>query len=550
MFILTATTLRHLDVCERRVWQDFHGDLTQRDPLSSFAMQQFAGGIEHEQTVRRAMVGEVTPIQAATWEESLKATQELMGEGVAGIAGGAFEREIAPGILARGSIDWLRRINQPSKFGRWAYEPIEIKQRVKPHDADKIQLDFYLWLLNDAQDAEVNGWFWHGRDDEGRAKAVIEHVLDEARLFGAMRRVMALIDPSPPTPLPSLEGLPSGAGARGENAPHGENILDESPPIFLGSHCKNCHWFSVCTATAQIEHDFTLIPGLQRPTWELMRADGIRTVEDVAARDTRELQRFKGIGRQRAQEIRTHAQALMQNRPMQRQTLPEIVRQPGVMLDIETRLDNGMPWCFGFMDIGGQVQVAVVATRFTKSNLTPSPSPRAERGVRLGFSPSLNSEMKSQGSTERGLGGEVYPTYDLPDGRKIIIIPDSDAGWRLVAATGGNQPVYHWSGYEMDVLRKTGPPDAIEALENRLHDLHKTFKQTVTIPIRGTSIKKVGPYLGYHWPEGTTAFTAWADYQAWLLDNNKEALARACAYQRADVEALEVVWKWLNESAL
>jgi predicted RecB family nuclease len=150
----------------------------------------------------------------------------------------------------------------------------------------------------------------------------------------------------------------------------------------------------------------------------------------------------------------------------------------------------------------------------------------------------------------RGLGeGVEYPTYALPDGHRIIIIPDSDAGWRLVAATGGNQPVYHWSGYELEVLRKTAPPDTVAALENRLHDLHRTFKQTVTIPIRGTSIKKVGPYLGYHWPEGATAFTAWADYQAWLLDNDKEALARACAYQRADVEALEVVWKWLNESA-
>ncbi len=513
--ILTATTLRHLHICERRVWLDFHGDPTRQDALSDFVMQQFAGGIEHEQTVRRAMVGDVTPIEAATWGESLQITQELMREGVAGIAGAAFEREISPGIFARGSIDWLRRINQPSRFGRWAYEPIEIKQRAKLQDADKIQLDFYLWFLNDAQDAEVNGWFWLGRDDEGRARNVIEHEYDEARLFGVIQRAITLMNPTP-SPLPlQREGL-------------GERFI---PPIYLGSHCKNCHWYSVCMSDAEATRDFAIIPGLQRETWEQMRTDGIRTVDDVAARDTRELQRFKGIGKQRAQEIRTHAQALIDNRPMHRQPLPEIARQPGVMLDIETRLDNGVPWCFGFMDMAGKLHVAVVAARFSPIENKPHSQP-----------------LPLQGEGRRG--GVDFPSYELPDGQRITIIPDSDAGWRLVAATGGNQPVYVWSSYEMDVLRKTGPPDAVATLEKRLHDLHKTFKQTVTIPIRGTSIKKVGPYLGYHWPQGVSALTAWADYQAWLLDNDREALARACAYQRADVEALDVVWKWLNESSL
>jgi predicted RecB family nuclease len=542
MPILTATTLRHLDICERRVWLDFHGDHSQRDALSDFAMQQFAGGIEHENTVRRAMVGDVTPIQAATWDDSLQMTQELMREGVAGIAGASFEREIAPGITARGSIDWLRRINQPSRFGRWAYEPIEIKQRAKLQDADKIQLDFYLWLLNHA---EVNGWFWLSRDEEGRPRSIYEHELDEARLFAVLRRAIALIDPKSSVGAQYIAPQSGDANLVGEWRAMPTQTQNGIPPIFLGAPCKNCHWYSACTAAAQIERDFTLIPGLQRETWEQMRANGIRTVDDVAARDTRELQRFKGIGKHRAQEIRAHAQALIDNRPMQRQPLPEIARQPGVMLDIETRLDNGLPWCFGFMDRDGRMQVAVVAARFSPSKfiLSPNPSPLRREGLQDDSTPPLHA-------METGPGGEDFPSYDLPDGQRITIIPDSDAGWRLVAATGKNQPVYHWSGYELDVLRKTGPPDAIAALENRLHDLHRTFKQTVTIPIRGTSIKKVGPYLGYHWPQGVSALTAWADYQAWLLDNDKQALARACAYQRADVEALDVVWKWLNESSL
>ena len=53
MTIITAYTLRFLDICERRVWLDANGDPTQRDEITPFVAQLFAGGIEHEQTVRR-----------------------------------------------------------------------------------------------------------------------------------------------------------------------------------------------------------------------------------------------------------------------------------------------------------------------------------------------------------------------------------------------------------------------------------------------------------------------------------------------------------------
>jgi len=85
----------------------------------------------------------------------------------------------------------------------------------------------------------------------------------------------------------------------------------------------------------------------------------------------------------------------------------------------------------------------------------------------------------------------------------------------------------------------------IEVLEGRLHDLNRTFKNSFALPMRSTSIKKVAPYFGFAWPEGTNAFSAWHDYTAWLLDNDRDRLARACAYNRADVEALDLIWRWM-----
>lgn len=502
---LTAADLRHLDLCERRVWMDRHGDLTLRDDLSPAVMQQFAdptpgpspkpwgevgGGVGAKFWAGEGGDGGgIFVIDAADWEAAQEQTRDAMQQGAAIIHRAALSRPLpqAPGRggEVRARVEWLRRITQPSALGKWAYEPLEIRRRNSVAESDLLQLDLDLWLLEAAQGAEVTGWLWLGRDNEGRPIQQIETIADAPRLFAAFSRALTLID----------DGAPA-------------------PPVFLTDHCQRCPWFSACTVAARDERAITLLPGLTRKVWEQMRADGIVTFDDLAAQEAHSLARFSGIGKTRAQELHDHARSLASGRPVLRQPLPRVARQPGVMLDIETRLDDGIPWCFGWQVDGGPLRVAVVARHFS-----PHDGPLTAQGA----------------------------PYALPDGREIRIIPDFESGWRMVAADAATHggPVYHWSGYEQEVLKRFGPQDAVESLLGSLHDLHRTFRKTVTIPVRGTSLKKVGPYLGYHWPPGATALSAWADYQAWLLDGDRDALARACAYQAADVEALDVVWRWL-----
>jgi uncharacterized protein len=136
----------------------------------------------------------------------------------------------------------------------------------------------------------------------------------------------------------------------------------------------------------------------------------------------------------------------------------------------------------------------------------------------------------------------------LSDGTSAYIVNDSDEAWEMLADAATAVPglICHWTNYDLGVLRQSAPQHVVEALESRMHDLHQTFKATVTLPIRSTSIKAVGNYLGYFWPEESNAFAAYADYQRWLMEGDRAALARACAYQRADVEALEIVRRWLH----
>ncbi|MBI5667917.1 MAG: TM0106 family RecB-like putative nuclease [Chloroflexi bacterium] len=477
--IITAYTLRYLSICERRIWLDHAGDPLAREIVP---VEAFAGGIRHEEAVSAAMFGKAMPVVAVDWRDLVEITRSLMEQGVAGIRGAAFERTLSlqPPVTVRGRVDWLRRVAQPSRLGGWCYEPVEIKLRKEVSAEDRLQLDFYVWLLNEAQGVEPSGWFWMGRDSDNRPLNVVEHRYDKNRLMAALGRATDLL------------------------------AAPAAPPVFLGSHCQTCPWKAACTQAAADGRSVALLPGLSRQTWMHMQRDGVHTLDDILALPPQELSRFKGVGKTRALELHAHARAVVSGMPVPRCPLPEKTRLPGVMLDLETRMDDGGVWCFGWQGADGQTRVAIVDAYCDADSLT------------------------------------------LPDGQVIIMIRDSDEGWRLVADAASELPgpVYHWGSFEKGVLRSTAPTDVVRALDDRLHDLNRTFRQTMALPVRGTSIKKVAPYLGFHWPEGTDAFTAWADYNAWLLDGNARRLARACAYNRADVDALALIWQWMVNNSL
>jgi predicted RecB family nuclease len=474
--IVTAHTLRHLIECERRIWLNQFGELSLRvEP----APPVFVRGIEHEQAISAAMIGPVKTVAAGSWPAMVEATHDLMRRGASGIQGAAFEYTLPlshnVSITARGRVDWLRRVSQPSAFGGWAYEPVEIKQHNDPNAADYLQLDLYLWLLQQAQDTETSGWFWLGRGFDGEPLNVIEHIYGQQRLEAAFAHV--------------------------------ERILTEpsSPPIFLASHCELCPWFAACEQTAVSESAITLLPGLTREMWTGLQQAHIHKLDDMLAHSVDDLRSVKGIGKVKAAEFLAYAAALKTGLPVLLNPLPHVVQQCGIMFDLETRMDDGVPWCFGWQVGDGPFQVAIV---------------------------DAYCEM---------------PRLKLRGGVEVNFVPDSDTGWQIfadaISAVPG--PIYHWSGFELTVLRKTAPRDVIEALDQRLHDLHRTFKRSCVLPMRGTSIKKVAAYLNFQWPVGSDAISAWVDYQRWLRDSDADALAQACAYNRADVQALAVVRRWL-----
>ena len=257
-------------------------------------------------------------------------------------------------------------------------------------------------------------------------------------------------------------------------------------------------------STMKINLSINLISGLSRQAREHLAANGITSLDQIAAMHPDDLRQFKGI-KSTAAAIHACARAYVEERPVWFNPLPHDCLHAGIMFDIETDPYTGKTWSWGWCDVDGMTQNIVVAHR--------------------------------DGSAR------------LPDGRTIITVRDTDEGWRLFAELTPDAPrIYHWTGFDASVMRAQAPDEAREMLDPRMYDLHHSYKSCVRFPVYGASLKVVARYLDFEWDEYDAWDAAYRDYAQWLIDDDTYALARAANYQRADVVALAVVWKWLNEN--
>lgn len=255
-------------------------------------------------------------------------------------------------------------------------------------------------------------------------------------------------------------------------------------------------------------HDLSVISGLSRQAQDNLRRSGIHTVDQIACLTPADLQRVKGI-KTSAPAIHAHARAFVEDRPVWYGTFPDVCCPAGYMFDLETDPYTQTPWSWGACDLDGSPFVIITAPKRPPSEIT------------------------------------------LPDGRVIFTVPHQDDAWHLFAESVSYRDsslIFHWTGFDAGITRSFAPPVVRDPLLGRMHDLHHTFKNAVKFPVSGNSLKTVARYLRFSWQEYDAWDAAYRDYRLWLSTGSLEALARACNYQQADVEALVVVWRWLVEN--
>jgi predicted RecB family nuclease len=483
--IVPATALRLLQMCERRVWLDQYGDVDSRDATPPGVTYRLNQGVQHEEAIHRAAGIPTEPVVVSDWAEGVRLTRDLMARGTPLIVGAHVERTVQ--IDGTGQSLVMRgRIDR--------LERVDVAHRL--------------------------GW---GARPETLLYAPVE-IKQYSRLsradFLQLDAYLWMLEALQPQSVSGWFWL----GQDGAQQPlyKTEHVFDEErfsaairrltqiltqsdePPAKLETHCKTCHWYSTCRSAASKQLHVSMLPGLSRQAKEHLQQQGITTLDQVVAMPPEALTQVKGI-KTTAPAVHAQARAFVENRPVWYQALHERCLNSGVMFDLETDPYTNLPWSWGWVDRHNVAHVLIT-----------SEGCRAHK-------------------------------VELFDGRVVMVVPDKDTAWESFAdaVSDSDCPIYHWTGFDAGVMRSTAPRQVREQLEERMHDLHRSFKRCVKFPVDGNSLKVVARYLNFEWAEYDAWDAAYWDYQRWLRRGDMEALARSCNYQRADVEALAVVWNWL-----
>lgn len=338
--IITPTLLRQFILCNRLPWLERYEDPALCDPIDPGLEKRLAAGVAHEEAVHEAAGVPAVPVTVETWEEGIQATRELMEQGTEVIIGAYLERWLTFGdertnVMLRGRVDRLvrkrrsvDRVNNP--VVRPLYQPVEIKSYPKISLSDQLQLDAYLWMLQDIQRGDVDGYFWMGERSEGVPSSKQLHELDELRLMKWVSQIAkVLAEPAP-------------------------------PPVRIERHCKTCRWFSACKTAVEPSLPISLLSGISQQTREHFRASGITNLNQIVEMRPDELRRFRGI-KTTAPAIHAHARSHVEKQPVWFAELPLTCFQHGIMFDLETDPYTQKPWSWGWCDTEGNTQVIITA---------------------------------------------------------------------------------------------------------------------------------------------------------------------------------------------
>jgi predicted RecB family nuclease len=167
-----------------------------------------------------------------------------------------------PALAFRGEADVLVRVEQPSPvLGAHSYVVGDVKSSHHASFAQKMQVTFYSWILEDLQGTLPQRGF-------------IINGLGEREDFAVADLLWTL--------RPFVE----------------EEVFEHTDParafFHLEPRCSGCHWHSHCSARAQAEDDLSLIPNCSRSAKRALQIGGIKTRARLKAAGDDEL---RGLGR-------------------------------------------------------------------------------------------------------------------------------------------------------------------------------------------------------------------------------------------------------------
>lgn len=330
MRAISATMIRNLLQCERRLHHDLHSPSFLRDPVSDFVQMLWNGGIAHEDEVLAGLGGRVLDLRGRSPDERAAATVSAFSQDIDFILGAVVQHDDC-----QGQPDFLHK-----KQGRWIAGDIKSgcateRDNCRPRQAYAVQVAFYASILADLEVGDGGQAFVIGRD--GTATS---YDLDRVcyKVGGVLQS---------PSSLTSM--LTS----------HARQIRDKGVATrgAISAACKLCHWYTHCATELRAADDLTLVPGVGRAVRDQL-AQFAPTVAKLATLDLAPLIKangrtaVKGLGSERLRRFKERARLLSTPgaTPFSRQPLSLPTGKPEIHFDIEADpMRNGFVYLHGFL---------------------------------------------------------------------------------------------------------------------------------------------------------------------------------------------------------
>ena len=483
--LLTDRLLRSWVRCRRRAWLDWHGPAEQRHWNAHRAL---------------ALQEQVQSFQALVPHRPARGLGGCQA-GAAAVVGLRLKGEGPAGLEIAAHPPLLQRTDGTSIWGAWSYRPVLARQGYRVTREHRLQLALWGRLLAALQQTPVS----HGLVVAGGARQLQQERLT---LGSSLQRQLD----------EALERLATDLSRSA--AP--ELVADRKK-------CTLCSWRQLCDGVAASEGHLSEVSGIGGKRRELLLAQGITTLGDLAQADPDHLAAQLELadpqhGKQHAAlaaELVAQARVQAAGEPLRLDpaaALPELAEAPGVLLyDIESDPDARDDFLHGF-----------VVLRRTAAGEWPEVSAAAPYQPLLALQE--HGERRLWQRLERLLA--AYP------------------GW----------PVLHYGETEslalLRMAQRQGASEAqIERLRSRLIDLHARLRRSWRLPVGSYGLKAVASWLGFRWSQpgvdGARCLLWWRQWRQWHRDPGPRG--RAClrhlqqilAYNRDDSLASWTVARWL-----
>lgn len=490
---LDSSALHNLTVCERRLFLDFHGELTQRDPESDFVAMLVRASQAHEREVLSLLSGKSFRIKPPSEARRCEATIDAMTNEEPLILGGrlAIDDLIAePAMLeitARGYVAGL------VKWGS------ALDEHGRPRQNYAVQVAHHAHLLSKL----------------GFGSAADGFIID---------RDGSRVDFDFNVPMCGKNG-PSGQSTHASMLEHARAIRDRTSRTepALCAACKLCHWRSACRAALDQVADLTLVPQLGRELRRTIRpfAEDLSALArlDVGALEAAIDAGPKGVGPARLRRFVERAKLLTSPgakayaiRPLGLER-----RRRELFFDIEADPDRNLVYLHG-----------IVERKASEGSAHSNNGDGGHGGDELTFHAFYVDE----------------PTVEA-EGHAF------DHAYRFLSSATDAR-IYYWSKYERTAYRKLAQrhPHVCSVAEievlfdpSRAIDLLFDVVMPATEwPLNDHSIKTIAKHLGFRWrdldPSGAASIT-WFD--RWCRERSDQVRQRILDYNEDDCLATAAI---------